>query len=237
MMPIKILTQPTNVTCGPTSLHAIYQYYGDDISLEQVIDEVMYVDGGGTLGVLLATHALKRGYKATIYTYNIKVFDPTWFMVPKEQVSEHIIEKLKMQAKVKFSRKLGRAASFYLEFLSQGGKLAFEDLTPTLLSKYFRKGIPILTGLSATYLYQSPREVSPDDFTTFPDDIRGKPCGHFVLLCGYDEEKGRILIADPSPEHPEFNQQYYSVKTSRLINSIMLGILTYDANFLIIEKA
>ncbi|NNM60050.1 MAG: peptidase-C39 like family protein [Legionellales bacterium] len=236
MIPIKILNQPTNVTCGPTSLHAIYQYYGDNISLDQVVDEVVYVDGGGTLGVLLATHALKRGYKAVIYTYNINVFDPTWFAVPKGEISEHIIEKLKKQAKVKSSGKLSRASASYIEFIKLGGKIAFEDLTSSLLSKYFRKGLPILTGLSATYLYQSAREVAPDDFTTRPDDVRGKPCGHFVVLCGYNEERDRVLVADPSPEHPEFNEQYYSVKVNRLINSIMLGILTYDANFLIIEK-
>ncbi|MBY0544536.1 MAG: C39 family peptidase [Gammaproteobacteria bacterium] len=236
MIPIEISTQPTNVTCGPTSLHAIYQYYGDDITLEQVISEVTYVDGGGTLAVLLANHALKRGYKAKIYTYNIKVFDPTWFTVSKEKSTAHLIEKLSEQAMVKSSRKLTRASKAYIEFLNQGGKILFEDLTPGLLSKFFRKQVPILTGLSATYLYQSAREISPDDFTTIADDINGLPCGHFVVLCGYNEENRHIVVADPSPEHPEFNCQYYTVKVNRLINAIMLGILTYDANFLIIEK-
>ncbi|MFN7096710.1 MAG: peptidase-C39 like family protein [Gammaproteobacteria bacterium] len=236
MLPIKIHSQPTQVTCGPTSLHAIYNFYGDPISLQEVIDGVDYVPGGGTLAVLLASHALKRGYKTKIYTYNLKVFDPTWFNVPTDILNQHIIEKLKLQQKVKMSKKLHKASSSYIEFLKLGGQLLFEDLTPTLLSKYFRKQVPILAGLSATYLYRSAREVAPDDLTTGYDDVAGTASGHFVVLCGHDEENGNIVVADPYPENPEFKSQYYSVKVNRVINAIMLGILTYDANLLIIEK-
>jgi hypothetical protein len=236
MLPIKIHPQPTQVTCGPTSLHAIYNYYGDPISLEQVISEISYVSGGGTLAVMLGSHALKRGYHAKIYTYNLKVFDPTWFTVPPEQVSQYLIEKLKLQQKVKSAQKINRASSSYIEFLKLGGKLLFEDLTPALLSKYFRKQVPILAGLSATYLYRSAREIAPDDYTTAYDDIAGTASGHFVVLCGHDEVSNNIVVADPYPENPEFKSQYYSVKVNRLINAIMLGILTYDANVLIIEK-
>ena len=72
-----ILPQPDNMTCGPTCLHALYRYYGDELPLETVIEEVESLEGGGTLAVLLACHALRRGYDATIYTYNLKVLDPT----------------------------------------------------------------------------------------------------------------------------------------------------------------
>ena len=34
------------------------------------------LDQGGTLDVFLANHALQRGYKATILTYNLDLFDP-----------------------------------------------------------------------------------------------------------------------------------------------------------------
>ncbi len=235
MLPIKIRTQPTDVTCGPTSLHAIYQYYGEDISLEQVIGEVTYVEGGGTLAVMLACHALKRGYSAKIYTYNLTMFDPTWFNNETTTV-ELLIEKLSAQSTVKKSRQFKHATQAYIDFLKLGGQILFEDLTPSLLAKYFRKKVPILAGLSSTYLYRCAREVSPDNQTTVSDDISGKPSGHFVVLSGYDEETHHIVVADPYPENPVFQSKYYSVKVNRLINSILLGILTYDSNFLIIEK-
>ena len=34
MIDLKIQTQPDDETCGPTSLHAIYQFYGLDIPLK-----------------------------------------------------------------------------------------------------------------------------------------------------------------------------------------------------------
>lgn len=44
-----IKAQPDEVTCGPTCLHALYQYYKDDISLSTVIQQVKRLKYGGTL--------------------------------------------------------------------------------------------------------------------------------------------------------------------------------------------
>lgn len=41
--PIEILPQPDDSTCGPTSLHALYSYYGDAVPLAQVIEEVHFL--------------------------------------------------------------------------------------------------------------------------------------------------------------------------------------------------
>ena len=66
-------------TCGQTCLHAVYHFFDDPIALERVVAEVEPLEAGGTLAANLARHALRRGYAATIYTYNLRVFDPTWF--------------------------------------------------------------------------------------------------------------------------------------------------------------
>src|SRR5690606_27929210 len=76
---VNIHPQPCDTTCGPTCLHAIYRYLGDAISLAQVVAECPRLEEGGTLAALLGTHAVRRGYQATIYSYNLRVFDPTWF--------------------------------------------------------------------------------------------------------------------------------------------------------------
>lgn len=231
MLGIKILSQPDDETCGPTSLHAVYNYYGDDISLGQVIAEVSYLESGGTLAVMLAIHALLRGYQASIYTYNLHVFDPTWFY------DKHVDlpVKLKQQLKYKHDKKLHLATGAYLEFLSLGGKICFEDLSPTLLKRHFNNSIPILTGLSATYLYQCAREYLDYNNEVYYDDEKGHPSGHFVILAGYDDHKKHVVVADPYAENLLSGDNYYSVTIGRLINSIMLGILTYDANLLVIQ--
>lgn len=223
-----ILKQPDLTTCGPTCLHAVYRYFDDELPLRQVIREAPQLEEGGTLAVLLGCHALRRGYQATIYTYNLQVFDPTWFQPGAPPLSED----LKAQMAVKDSPKLHTATKAYLEFLELGGRLRMQDLTSSLLRKYLKKSIPILTGLSATYLYQEAREFG---FECKPDAVRGLPSGHFVVLCGYDQIERSILVADPLMPNPLAHEHLYEVKLDRVICAILLGILTYDANLLIIE--
>lgn len=228
-IPITITTQPTDTTCGPTSLHAIYRYYNDDITLEQTVKEVEYLKSGGTIAVLLGCHALQRGYRVKIFTYNIIVFDPTWFQ--SKQVN--LIEKLRLQMEKKKDPKLLEASKAYIKFLELGGTLMFQNLTHPLLRQYLDRGIPLLTGLSATYLYQSTRDYTDANDVSHDDDIIGQPSGHFVVLAGYDEHS-RMLVADPYTEQNS-NTNMYAVNATRLMNSMMLGIVTYDANFMVIE--
>ena len=224
---LDISMQPDDTTCGPACLHSVYEYYGDSITLQQVIAEVKSLKEGGTLAVLLGNHALRRGYKATIYTYNLHVYDPTWFAK-----GVRLSEKLKAQEAVKDGEKLSFATHGYLEFLERGGKLLFEDLTIGLIRHFLKKSIPILTGLSSTYLYRSPRE-NPDN--NLDDNIAGTPTGHFVVLCGYDKRKREVLVADPYKMNPVSSNHYYMVSIARLLGAVLLGILTHDANLLVIE--
>ena len=225
---VEIQPQPDDFTCGPTCLHAVYRYYGDDLPLDRVVAEVPMLENGGTLDVLLANHALARGYSAKVFTYNVQMFDPTWF--DGRQVD--LAHRLKLQLDHKDSPRLRAATEAYLLFLERGGELRFEELTTALIRKYLSRAIPILTGLSATYLYRSMREFGPDGR---PDDIRGRPAGHFVLLCGYDKETREVLVADPLKKNPISMTHSYVVSIDRVICAILLGILTYDSNFLIIE--
>jgi hypothetical protein len=224
-----IQAQPDEVTCGPTCLQALYRYYGDTIPLKDVIKDVKQLRTGGTLAVMLGNHALKHGYKAHIYTYNLHVFDPTWFKEPSEKMILYLEEQMKFKNK---RRKLRVASRAYINFLKAGGRLHNSELDSDLIKNYLKKGIPILTGLSATYLYGTPREIPQFDIY---DSIKGEPAGHFVVITGYDEEKNCVFVADPMEPNPLGKGQVYSVDFTRLINSIMLGIVTYDANLLIIE--
>lgn len=224
----KIREQPTDTTCGPVCLHAVYDYFNDDVPLEQVIREVSYLKEGGTLAVFLACHALRRGYAATIYTYDLNIFDPTWFTGK----SVNLPQKLKDQMTAKHLPKLHKATGGYLEFLNLGGELRFQDLTTSLIRKYVKRSVPILTGLSSTYLYRSQREYGYEgDF----DDIRGEPSGHFVVLCGYNREERTVMVADPFLPNPYSESHHYMINIERVLCSILLGILTYDANLLIIK--
>ena len=231
LLDFDIHRQPDNSTCGPTCLHAVYRYYNDAISLPAVIAEVPSIEEGGTLAVYLACHALRRGYKTTIFPYNLQIFDPTWSAIPPKDIAAKLRRQLSFKKDIPGFELV---TSAYLEYLELGGQLKFEVMTASLLRRYLKKSIPILTGLSATYLYDDAREYDAGSGYKF-DDVRGESTGHFVVLTGYDKEHRSVLVADPLKKNPIASSRYYCVNIYRLICAIMLGILSYDGNLLIIQ--
>jgi hypothetical protein len=226
---LEMMPQPDDYTCGATCLHSIYRYYGDSIALEDVIGHVEHLEEGGTLGVYLGSHALRRGYKVSLYSYNLQVFDPTWHSLTQKELAE----RLARQMAFKHQRKLKIASKAYLEFIELGGEIRFAELSPKLIRRHLKGGVPLIAGLSSTYLYQSSREYGPQGEY---DDVRGVPGGHFVVLCGYDLTSRDVQIADPYKTNPTGQGSSYEVGINRLICSILLGILTYDANILVVSR-
>jgi hypothetical protein len=228
---LDIQPQPTDETCGPACLHAVYRFLKDPVPLEAVVAEVTSLGTGGTLAAYLGLHALQRGYRTTIYTYNLKLFDPTWF----DDAEPRLEERLKAQAEVKSSVRLQSATEAHLEYLEAGGAIHFEELTPDLIRRPLSRGLPILTGLSVTYLYGCARERYDSHGRSSYDSIRGFPTGHFVVVHGYDPATDSVLVADPYHDNPLPGGANYRVGIIRLLGAIMLGVLSYDANLLVIE--
>lgn len=234
MINLTMHTQPDDESCGATSLYAIYRYYNLDISLPEVMRSIERSLSGGTLAPMLGQHALKMGFETRLYVNNLDVFDPTWFIHEHTNIAL-IQKKLKKQLQYKHTPNMKQVTEAYLQYLKLGGDIRFKTLNVQLLKGYFEQKIPILTGLSATYLYRSAREIYSKEGLASYDDIKGTPCGHFVVLCGYNDKHRLIVVADPHRENPLSHDNYYEVSSSRLINAIMLGVLTNDANLLIIK--
>ncbi|MDZ7771346.1 MAG: hypothetical protein U5K31_01145 [Balneolaceae bacterium] len=115
-----------------------------------------------------------------IYTYNLTLFDPTWF----GHESFYIKNKLMQQAALKDDPKLGEATEAYGAFLDRGGELRYEVLRPWLVRRELEEGRPVLA-----------------------DPLRGNPMG---------------------------GEQIYETDIDRVLNAILLGIVTYDANLILI---
>jgi hypothetical protein len=233
---LDIQAQPDDQTCGPTCLHALYRHWGvHDVSLKQVISEVERLRSGGTIAEFLACDALRRGFAATIYTYHLQMFDPTWFASDGgAHDPDDLRARLGLQLRVRRGNPRLRAGTKACrEFLRLGGVLKMQDLTSDLIVRYLVRGIPIITGLSSTFLYREKRTLNYPRNT--PDDVRGFPQGHFVMLVGYDAVKREVLVADPLDENPPFYTAKYRLSMDRLMNAILLGILTHDANLLIVQ--
>lgn len=237
---IDIGAQPDDSACGPTCLHAVYRHFGDTCTLDEVLESVVRVRADdtnypGTLAVMLGNDALRRGYNASLFTFNLQVFDPTWFEGSEGPADPQLLDaklRAQMHAKAGLDPRFGPATEAYLQFLALGGHIHFRDLSSSLLISAIRSGYPVLTGLSATYLYRCAREFGPEDDY---DDIRGTPSGHFVVIDGYDPARRLVSVADPLADNPAMLDHKYTVPMSRLVAAIMLGVLTYDSNLLIIK--
>lgn len=221
----RVTRQPDDETCGPSCLYSIYRHFGERVPFRDVLAEVPRLKDGGTLGVHLARHALDRGFKPTIYTYNLRVFDPTWFGRGRDVLRR----KLEAQAKGSKARKVREASRAYAAFLRDGGEVVSADLRGQLLRGFLEKGWPVLTGLSATYLYRSPREGR----NGWPDNVTGEPTGHFVVLYGYDRGRRAVRVGDPWGERSGMKKLAYWAPMDRVINAILLGIVTFDANLVV----
>lgn len=223
---LTISTQPDCVTCGATSLHALYHYWNDSIQLEQVIAEVPQLETGGTLAVLLGCHALDRGYQATLHTFNMDIVDPTWF----KRKNVILLDKLCEQLEHATNQKMMNATEAYIKFLQKGGTIHFSNLTFDTIRTYLDKKIPLLSGISATYFYQNMRDYTDEQDRAIYDEWLGKPSGHFVIVTGYEDQQ--LSIADPYTPHPLSRSHYYTVLFSHWLQAHLLGISSYDAELL-----
>jgi len=227
-IPFQIDRQPDMVTCGATCLHAIYRYFGLHVDLKHLSRVIPQLKNGGTHGVLLGQHALRHGFKVELITYNLHMFDPSWFRTP----GVDLLEKLRQQAEVKTRPGFQRAAKHYMDFLKLGGKIHMRELNAELVHGFLHREVPVLTGLSSTFLYQETRMIVE---TNVSDDLRGTPEGHFVVICGANPDRRTVRVADPF--HPNLlgTKPIYDVSMDRLLNAILLGIVTYDANLVILH--
>lgn len=218
--------QPDDTTCGPTCLRKVYDFYGLNVDMDEVVDAIERNEDGGTLAVFLGMAAIRRGLRARIYSYDLQIFDPTWTQLPRAE----LVKKIRSRSPYLTDAKRRGAAVAYVRYLEKGGELAFDELTPALLKSIIDRGHPVLAGLSATYLYGFARERWDEiNGRLIDDDIAGDPTGHFIVVSGYDQWGSRLTVLDPSEHVPATDDGRLVVSAERLINSILLGDVTYDA--------
>jgi hypothetical protein len=218
--------QPDDVTCGPTCLRKVYDFFGLEIGVDEIAEALERNEDGGTLAVFLGIAAMKQGFRARIYSYDLRIFDPTWATLSPEALTEKVFQRFPSLS----DPKRLHAAGAYIRFLEMGGEIHFDELTHRLLKSIIDRGHPVLAGLSATYLYKMPRERwDPVTGELVEDDVRGEPIGHFVVIAGYDQWGRRLTVLDPHKDAPVPEGGRIEVDADRLINAVLLGDMTYDA--------
>ena len=215
---MEIQKQPTDDTCGATTLHAMYQHLGVDVPIDILVKTITQFPNGGTADVYLAMDALERGLKVTVYTSNIRVFDPSWLGLPQERLvdrlykfSEYIRDKDLIVSQI---------AGLFSMFVRMGGRVRINLDDMGNLITALRYG-PVIAGVSYDWLMGEER------------DNGGDLTGHFIIVDSYDDASETFTISDPWDGK---KGQHYKVSYGLMNKALLLGTLTNDGSFILIEK-
>ncbi len=230
-LPFEITPQPNETTCGAAALQSVYRYWGLDLPIERATREVAHFTDGGTWAVHLGRDALARGFAVRIYTCDLHLFDPSWFWEGAGDLAGNLRRQLEAGARTRRQDVQIRA---YLDFLERGGEVGMEELGTDLVGRYIREGVPVIAGLSSTWLHRSARERWEGD-RSIADDLRGTPTGHFVVVHGVDSRRRTFDIADPYLHRPFPGRHAYAIPIRRFFNALMLGVVTSDAKLLVVR--
>ncbi|MBT3984899.1 hypothetical protein HOD38_03165 [archaeon] len=229
----RILQGPSS--CGHSSLLQVLAYYGTKLELKEVVNEISSCEVDdlklGASECELGLFAMKRDFKSTVISLDVRRFDATWFDLSKEEL------KKKLELRSKFlhnlspedfkegqgTQYLDNVTKYYSEYFEKDGKVKFLPISKELIKKYIDKKIPVIALVSSQLYFKKARKYNGKF-----DDIKGKPTGHWIVVSGYTDKN--FIITDPADDlekdgNVEMEQNY-------LISSIN----TYGPVILIIEK-
>jgi hypothetical protein len=149
---LDILAQPDNVTCGPTCLHAVYRFYGDQLPLDQVIQRDSAASRRWDIGCFAGVPRFAPRLRRDHFDVQSADLRPDLVSAPIS-LAWRIVCELRWPSSGSSKLACGeRGLSGIATDL--GGRIQMEDFTSRLIRRYLKREIPILTGLSATYLYR-----------------------------------------------------------------------------------
>jgi hypothetical protein len=210
----------------PDLLAQVYRFLGYERAVDEVISDTRRNADGGTLGVYLGISALRNGFRPTIYTYNLRIFDPTWRRLSPPEISG----KLRERRRFVRSRRLKRAIAAYVEYLGMGCRVPVFRARCGFLVGLLQTGHPILTGFERNV----PLWVRSRTQRGVRRRFAASPRGISSSCAGYYPRSDRFVVRDPSSNIPFSRNGKYTVEARRLIAAILLGDVTYDANLLVL---
>ncbi len=223
--------------CMQTSATQLLSFFDPTIKVDDVINEVpVYVENGEKIGTSpghLATYFVQKGYKTTVYIFDVELFDLSWEMTSGSE----IIELLKQRQKyIPANSWLAKYHHILVDgwelFVKAGGSFAQPPLTAQLIKDLLIKS-PILVMVNSTYLNHQSKQQYDKKKDKFEDDaIKGRSLTHGVTCTGYKD--GRFLIVDPDP--PEGREQHRWIQSDHLIASIMAAQTESDNLLMVIEQ-
>lgn len=229
-MRLNILPQINHQLSGAETLRGIYAYYGEDISMDDLVVSTTRFSNRRLRPLALAIDALERGYAVTVHCCDTRIFDLSWMGL----VSSELKEKLEYHKSKADSVHLTQTFDAYIQILEKGGTIDLSEINRAVIRKAVELKAPIIAAVSATHLFHSKREYLDSKDRPVLDDAKGKTAGHLVAVTAWVGKE--ITLHDPYLANPITGKAKYKVYISRLMRSILLGVLSYDAQMVVITK-
>ena len=218
------IPQPDNITCGPTSLRMVLNYYGHPVPHEEMMKHFTIFPHIGVLDPHICMAAMDFGFKAKTISFNYRVIHPSWTKLSRQE----LLQKLRTYFPKIKNYKDSVSAAGYIRYLERGGTIEFHPMSRKLIVHYLEKGIPVIAALDMEYLYNG---------TVHWTEFRPEHATHFVVIYGYDADKDVFQVADPWYEVTIPNKEgTYEVPADRLMTAILLGFQVNDGDLVIVEK-
>jgi uncharacterized protein YvpB len=214
--------------CAQASAAQLLNFLGRNKTIDEVKEEVpVYLDKEGQpLGTSIghiANYFIQQGYKTTIHTTDIQLFDRSWI----GKTNEELIELLQQREKY-IKHPIYGADVFdvifdgYISYLKEGGSITFPLIDETYLVKMLEKG-PLFAVVSYNFLNSIPKyKYIKDENKYLQDPIQGNPTTHSIVIAGYKDNK--FYIVDPDFD---FGGKKW-VDSGLLIASLYVAETNYD---------
>ena len=178
---------PDSVECGLVCLKMIYAYYGIEISMDRLRQDLALTDVG-TYAPQLGSHLLKNGFDVEIVTYNPRL---VWKQ-DKNLTSE--------QLKAKFEDRMQSAdqndkfvLEYFVNFMNNGGSVKVKIPSIEELDEETKAGRPVIVFLTNAVLYDkniADLKGRPFSYTFHTDVVTGVMDGKVAVNDPYFEEEG-----------------------------------------------
>jgi len=197
--------QPTNHTCGQSSMAILLSFFGVETTPEEVAAKVPVNknDKGedwGTINQQLATWCISQGYEVEMHTADFQIIDLSWADLPKDK----LLERMKSARDHREIPALGKEWSkiymqSYIDFVEAGGILHIHPFISTKLLDAALQKSPLLSCVCYNVLYNSGRSNNIALRRSDADDLEGKLTNHSIVIYG-KTDNCNYLIADPYKE-------------------------------------
>lgn len=223
------LYQPTNTSCGPTSLTMLLQFLKQPSSVEEVIDSVpKFIDNKGkdmgTNIAGLARYALHQGYQATIYTYDQQIMNPRWQPLSQQDLCNALLAAKPHRDVPRLGKEWSeRYIQSYVNFIDEGGMLVLHDYPRSSDMYELLRKAPFIATVTHSVLFTMPhsRNIGLREVIEDPNSS-GAAINHFVVVYGSDKN-GNFLVADPWQKPGRF-----IIEPERLVAAISAAEIECD---------